>query len=259
MKFFTLIVCSFLVSFIVKAQDLSLFQKHSFIHNGDTMPYRLLLPKNFDPNKKYPLYLFLHGSGERGNDNELQLVHGAKMFLRDSVRENYPAIVVFPQCSADSYWSNVKFGKDEKGARTFEFQKDGEPTKAMRLLLNLLSDLNEKYKLNKHRRYIAGLSMGGMGTFELVRRKPKYFAAAVPICGGAHPETAQKLNKVAWRIFHGGKDNVVPPEFSQVMVNALQQNKASVLFKLYPNATHNSWDSAFAEPDYLSWIFSKKK
>jgi predicted peptidase len=259
MKSIRLLICIFLLSVVANAQDLSLFQKQVFIKNGDTLPYRILLPKNFDATKAYPLYMFLHGSGERGNDNEAQLIHGAKMFLRDSVRDRYPAIIIFPQCSSDSYWSNVKIVQDERSVRSFEFQKDGEPTKAMRLLLNFLSDIDEKYKLKKDQRYIAGLSMGGMGTFELVRRKPKYFAAAVAICGGANPETAKKIKKTSWRIFHGAKDNVVPWQFSEKIVNALEKTNASVLFKLYPNATHNSWDSAFAEPDYLSWIFSKKK
>jgi predicted peptidase len=259
MKSIRLLICIFLLSVVANAQDLSLFQKQVFIKNGDTLPYRILLPKNFDATKAYPLYMFLHGSGERGNDNEAQLIHGAKMFLRDSVRDRYPAIIIFPQCSSDSYWSNVKIVQDERSVRSFEFQKDGEPTKAMRLLLNFLSDIDEKYKLKKDQRYIAGLSMGGMGTFELVRRKPQYFAAAVAICGGANPETAKKIKKTSWRIFHGAKDNVVPWQFSEKIVNALEKTNASVLFKLYPNATHNSWDSAFAEPDYLSWIFSKKK
>ena len=89
-------------------EDLSLYQKKYFILNNDTLPYRLLLPKDYDVNKKYPLILFLHGAGERGNDNEKELVHGADLFLRDSIRQNYPAIIVFPQCPEESFWSNVK-------------------------------------------------------------------------------------------------------------------------------------------------------
>src|SRR6476469_1227812 len=232
------------------AQDNSSFEKHWLIKGNDTMPYRVLLPKNYD------LYLFLHGSGERGNDNMLQLTHGSKMWLTDSVRNNYSAIVVFPQCSGDSYWSNVKINQDDKGAHIFDFQEDGEPTKAMKLLLNLTDALESNYKIKKNQRYVAGLSMGGMGTFEIVRRKPKYFAAAIAICGGANPGTAKKLKKTAWRIFHGAKDNVVPWQLSEQMVNALNKANASVIFKLYPNATHNSWDNAFAEPDYFSWLFS---
>ena len=93
----------------VKAQDLSLFQKKWYVQNNDTLPYRILLPQNFNPSEKYPLVLFLHGAGERGSDNEKQLIHGAKLFANDSIRQQFPAIVVFPQCAENSYCCNVHF------------------------------------------------------------------------------------------------------------------------------------------------------
>jgi len=250
----------------LQAQDKSAYEKHWFVNGGDTMPYRLLLPKDYDANKKYPLVLFLHGSGERGNDNETQLVHGWRLFLQDSIREKYPAIVVFPQCAANSYWSNVNVVTTPANAQTgtapkreFLFAKDGEPTKAMQLLIGLLGDLERRYKLDDGRYYVGGLSMGGMGTFELVRRKPKKFVAAFPICGGANPATAKKLRKVDWWVFHGAKDDVVPPSASQVMVDAIKSAGSKVRFTLYPEANHNSWDPAFAEPELISWLFSHKK
>jgi predicted peptidase len=116
-----------------------------------------------------------------------------------------------------------------------------------------------KYPVDDERVYVGGLSMGGMGTFELVRRMPKTFAAAFPICGGANPATAKKMDDVDWWIFHGAKDDVVPPRHSEVMVKALKKEGANVKFTLYPNANHNSWDPAFTEPELLSWLFSKKK
>lgn len=246
---------------LVNAQDKSLYEKHWFIQGNDTMPYRVLLPLNFDPAKKYPLIVFLHGSGERGNDNEKQLVHGAKLFLRDSIREKYPAIVVFPQCSQSSYWSNVKFlySDDSKKRTGFEFQAGGEPTTAMRLLMELLKTLQHDYKLNKKQLYVGGLSMGGMGTFELVSRKPKMFAAAFPICGGANEALAKKMKQPKWWIFHGLKDDVVSPEFSKKMADAIQQQGGSVKLTLYPDANHNSWDAAFAEKDLLQWLFAQHK
>src|SRR3981081_4100611 len=90
-----------------KAQNLSSFDRGSFISKGDTLPYRILFPQNFDPTKKYALILVLHGAGKRGNDNEAQLKIGPKLFLKDSIRAKYPAIVVFPQCPTSSYWSNM--------------------------------------------------------------------------------------------------------------------------------------------------------
>jgi predicted peptidase len=241
------------------AQDKSLYEKHWFVKGADTLPFRLLLPKNYDAAKKYPLVFFLHGAGERGNNNEAQLTHGGKLFLQESIREKYPAIVVFPQCPANSYWSNVQIVLDSAKNRSFQFTKNGEPTVAMKMAIQLLDELEDKYKLDDDRIYVGGLSMGGMGTFEIVRRKPKLFAAAFPICGGANPATAKKIKRPSWWIFHGMKDNVVPPAFSQHMAAALKDVGADVKLTLYPNANHNSWDAAFAEQELLPWIFSHKK
>jgi len=228
---------------------------------GDTLRYRLLLPENYDSTKMYPFVLFLHGAGERGNDNVKQLVHGSKLFLMPDVRKNYPAIVVIPQCDSLSFWSNVQFKVNDTTKKwTFEFQENGEPTKAMSLLLEWLPALEKQFPSLPQQRYVMGLSMGGMGTFEIVRRKPGYFAAAIPICGGAHPKTAAAMKKTDFWIFHGQKDDVVPWQFSEIMVNAFTElyDRPEVEFTLYPDANHNSWDKAFAEPELLKWLFGKK-
>ncbi len=258
------IVCAlagifFLLNFL-NAQDSSLYAKHVFVHDHDSMPYRILLPLNFDPQKRYPLILFLHGSGERGNDNELQLAHGGDVFSADSIRKKYPAIVVFPQCSKESYWANISSHYDSSmQKRVMDFKEDSPPTKAMKLLIDLLRNLEDNYRLDKKRMYVGGLSMGGMGTFELVRRKPGTFAAAFAICGGANTATAAKMSKTAWWIFHGLKDPVVDPELSKSMAGALKLAGADVKLTLYPEDGHNSWDDAFKEPDLFKWIFSHKK
>lgn len=249
-----------LIGMPTKAQDMNLYEKKWMVQGRDTLPYRILLPQDYNASKKYPLILFLHGAGERGNDNEKQLVHGAKLFLRDSIRKNYPAIVVFPQCAANSYWSNVSIITDSiQKTRIFSFKPDGEPTKAMDLVLELLKELSDEYRLDKDRLYVGGLSMGGMGTFELVRRKPKTFAAAFPICGGANAATAKRLKGPSWWIFHGLKDNVVDPVYSKIMAAAIRDQGADVKLTLYPEAGHNSWDDAFAEKELMSWMFSKHK
>lgn len=256
--FFILSVFSFACLY-GRSQDRSLYEKHIYIKNGDTLPYRLLLPAGYDPGKKYPLVLFLHGAGERGSDNEKQLVHGAGLFLSEDARKNYPAIVVFPQCPADSYWSNVDRTENEDGSRNFKFSSGDEATIAMKMAQSLLSHLLKRYPVNKQKVYVVGLSMGGMGTFEIVARNPKRFAAAIPICGGGAPSTARRLKRTKWWVFHGAKDNVVPLAFSEEMVEALKKVKAAVRFTVYPDANHNSWDPAFAEPGLLSWLFSKNK
>src|ERR1041385_805847 len=158
-----------------QSPEASRFDRGSYIYKSDTIPYRFVFPQNFDPSKKYALILVLHGAGERGNNNEAQLKHGTELFLNDTIRAKYPAIVIFPQCPANSFWSNVKIGNDASGKITWNFIEGGEPTKAMTALLGLIDQWLDKPFVDKHRVYVGGLSMGGMGTFELLRRKPEWF------------------------------------------------------------------------------------
>jgi predicted peptidase len=248
-----------LLPFVVKSQDKSAFVKTLFIHKGDTLPVRILYPENFDATKKYPLMLFLHGRGESGKDNEKQLVHGSKMFLDPVFRKSHPSVVVFPQCSDDSYWSNVKITTDEKGKRDFSFQKGGKPTKSMKLLLAYFNELEDLKYLDPDRFYVGGLSMGGMGTYEILRRNPKAFAAAFAICGGDDVKNVRKYAKVPIWLFHGLKDDVVNPQFTINIANELKRRGSEHKLTIFPNANHNSWDSAFAEADLLPWLFSKSK
>ncbi len=232
------------------------YSKEVLVQGADSLLYRLLLPENFDPARKYPVLFFLHGSGERGNDNEAQLVHGGNLFQSEKVRNGFPAIVVFPQCPKNDFWANVKFGT---GADRFMFQQGGDPGKAMKQLLNLVDHFRSLKYTDRDQVYIGGLSMGGMGTLEVLRRKPKVFAAAFSICGGDNVANVKKYRKVPLWFFHGGKDTAVPPERSQVVVAELQKYKSPVKLTMYPDAGHNSWDAAFAEPELLPWLFSHKK
>ena len=243
------------------AQNLEAYERKIYTAKGDTLPYRILYPENFDPSKKYPLVMILHGAGERGNNNEAQLVYGAKLFLEPQNRQRFPAIVVFPQCPPGSYWSNVEIVPDENGKRTFNFrEQEGEPTKAMEALMGLIKELEKSGAVDKKRLYLGGLSMGGMGTFELLRRKPKKFAAAFPICGGGHPAGVNKYAKrVDLWVFHGEEDAIVPVEHSRVMAEAVEQAGGHVKLTVYPGVNHNSWDYAFREPDLLPWLFSHKR
>ena len=182
------------------AQDTTLYKKVVFAKSGDTLNLRVLYPKDFDASKKYPILFFLHGSGERGNDNESQLVHGSKQFLKDSVRNAFPSIVVFPQCPANDYWSDVNI-VTENGQRTFNFLKGGKPTKAMHALLAVVKDFLNKDYVDKNQVYVGGLSMGGMGTYEILRRKRHIFAAAFAICGGDNLANVRKYRHVPMQIF----------------------------------------------------------
>jgi predicted peptidase len=254
-KRYLFLLC-FLLAGTLHAQDFNKYEKGAYISKGDTLPYRILFPEDFDPGKKYPVVFVLHGAGERGNNNEAQLTHGGKLFLDQDNRRKFPSIVVFPQCPASSFWSNVAIETNE-GKFRFSFPESGKPTKAMSLLLGLVNTITKKPYANRSQLYVGGLSMGGMGTFELLYRKPKLFAAAFPICGGGNTNSVRKYAKnVSLWVFHGAKDSVVSPDYSFAMVEALKNANADVRFTEYPNADHNSWDAAFAETEFLSWLFS---
>ena len=245
---------------IAQAQDLNPYEKREFkTANGNTLPYRLLFPKNYDKSKKYPLILFLHGAGERGTDNEKQLVHGSKMFLEAQNRERFPAIVVMPQCPEDSYWASVKVDRD-KQPMTFAFDYTRPSNWPLVAAYDVVKQLVREESVDKHRLYIMGLSMGGMGTFEQVFNHSKTYAAAVPICGGADVAAYDKrVRKTPYWVFHGAADSVVPVENSRRMVERLKALKVPVQYTEYPGVNHNSWDNAFAEPELLPWLFSHSR
>ncbi|MCW5911734.1 MAG: prolyl oligopeptidase family serine peptidase [Cyclobacteriaceae bacterium] len=251
----TLTALLLIVSVSGLAQD-SLYLKKTYqASNGLGLPYRLLLPQDYDPGKKYPLVLFLHGAGERGNDNEKQLVHGARLFLKEENRKNFPAIVVIPQCPADNYWGSVTVDRSTSPL-TLSFDYSRPETTALGAAIELVKKIVAEEGVNKKRVYITGLSMGGMGTFEAVYRYPKLFAAAAPICGGGDAARyTRQAAKVPFWIFHGDQDGLVQVSESRTMVEKLKSLKASVKYTEYGGVNHNSWDHAFAEPDFVSWLF----
>ena len=236
------------------------YQKVLFKKNTDSLPYRILLPKNFDSTKEYPLLLFLHGAGERGNDNEAQLYHLSNFFLSYEFRNSFPSIIIFPQCPKNSYWAKIKGIPNPKYPTQKESFSDNLPENSQLLIVeSLLSNIENTYKIDPNKRYMAGLSMGGMGTFELVARNPNYFAAGIAICGGANPNWAKFFKKTPLWIFHGLKDNVVPPELSINIYNSIKTYNSESKLTLYENVGHNSWDPAFEEVEIMNWLFSFKK
>jgi predicted peptidase len=245
-------------SIVGYSQDFSKYQKREFKSaDGSSLPYRILFPENYDTSKKYPLILVLHGAGERGNDNEKQLVHGAKLFLDSVVREKYPAIVVFPQCPTESYWSSVRIDRGVSPLK-LDFDYTRPATQPLKDAVSLVRKLVEEEAVVEDKVYITGLSMGGMGTFEAVYRNPDLFAAAMPICGGGDTAHYKKI-KIPFWVFHGDADAVVDVKYSRSMVEKLKDLHMKVKYTEYPGVNHNSWDNAFAEPDFLKWMFSKKR
>ena len=247
----------------VKAQQTEpskeLFSYENHIVNGDTLNYRMLLPKGFDESKTYPLVLMLHGAGERGNDNKKQLAHGSKLFLNETIRDSFPAIVIFPQCPRNDYWSKLEADRTTKPI-TFKYKYNEAPTTAMALVMDLMDEMVAKPYVKTDQVYSMGLSMGGMGTFEIIHRKSEMFAAAIPICGGGDPASVVAYAKTIplW-ILHGAKDDVVDPKLSLNMASAIISAGGFPKLTLYDFANHNSWDPAFAEPELLTWLFSKIK
>jgi predicted peptidase len=257
-------VSTLLIAWLISLQGFSqnslLFEKQLFVQGEDTLRCRILTPLGYSPAKKYPLLVFLHGAGERGNDNEKQLLWGAD-WLSDSLnRTRYPAIIVMPQCPTESYWANmIQTGvQDSLGGRIFDTTLPApEP---LRLVFDFIDTLVAHGAIDPQRVYIGGLSMGGMGTFEALWRRPDLFAAAFPICGGGNPEKARNyaLKLPIW-VFHGDADPVVTVSHSRRMVQALRATGARVRYTEYPRVGHDSWKNAFQEKELMDWIFSQRK
>lgn len=255
MKRIISVVCVLISLLSLSAQET--YQKETFISScGDTLPYRLLRPETVKAGEKYPLVLFLHGAGERGNDNERQLTHGGQMFLNPVNREKHPAFVLVPQCPVTGYWAYM-----ERPASFMpgEMPLDAPLTPVFRTVKDLLDTYLAMPQVDKNRVYIIGLSMGGMGTFDMAIRYPEIFAAAVPICGTVNPARLKAAKQVKFRIFHGDADNVVTPEGSRAAYRALKAAGADVEYIEFPGCNHGSWNPAFNYPGFMEWIFSQKK
>jgi len=225
---------------------------------GESLPYRLFVPGNYDSAKKYPIILFLHGAGERGDDNEAQLKHaGVLRLVSDEVAAKHPCFLVAPQCPEGDWWGGS--GRARKSPAKAAAKPSDEPTKAMRLTMALLDALDKEYSIDPARRYVTGLSMGGFGSFYLCARRPKDFAAAMPICGGGDDAKAKDMARIAFWIFHGDADSAVPPDLSRKMVDALKEAGAKVKYTEYPGVGHDSWTPAYKEPDLVDWLFRQRR
>lgn len=225
---------------------------------GSIIKYRVLEPLNKNRDAKYPVVIFLHGSGERGNDNQKQLVHGAALFESDSVRYKYPAYIVFPQCPPEDYWANRTYQDDPEYPLLFDYSKPLK--KSLSEVFEIISYYRKAPFIDTNRIYIMGLSMGGMGTIEAISRYPDLFAAAIPICGGGDKRYYSNFaQKVPVWAFHGAKDDVVLPKYSRELVAEVQKLGGTPEYTEFNDANHNSWDLTFATKDLLAWLFKQKK
>lgn len=237
----------------VFSQSSSRFSFNKYIVKGDTLNYRQLIP---DTNtlRRYPLVIFLHGSGERGNDNEAQLKWGVMNLATDQNMMMHPSFVIVPQCPEKMSWSNFSFENN----RT-EMHLQLAPTKPMELLISLIHQLIKTRNIDSNRIYITGLSMGGYGTYDAIERYPNLFAAAVPVCGGGDVSRAPFIAHIPIWIFDGAEDPLVNPLNSLNMLQALTKAGAHPGFTQYPEVGHFSWLGAYSDSLMLEWLFRQHK
>ena len=196
------------------------------------LQYLLYLPKDYAHSDSWPLLLFLHGSGEKGNDLEKVKIHGPPKLI--AAGQEFPFIVVSPQCPSNRSWQAHE-------------------------LSALLDDIVEKYKVDQDRICVTGLSMGGFGTWTLGSFSPDRFAALVPICGGGDPKIARRLARMSVWIFHGAKDRGVPVAFAEEMAEALKKANGNVKLTVYPDAEHDSWTQTYNDPELYTWLLQQKR
>lgn len=196
--------------------------------------YLLYLPEGYnkDTITRFPLMIFLHGSGESGDDLAKVKVHGPPKLIEQG--KKFPFIIVSPQAPPMTGWQTE-------------------------VLIGMLADIKKKYRVDNDRVYLTGLSMGGFGTWNWAEKTPGEFAAIAPICGGGDASQTWKLRHMPVWCFHGAKDDVVPVSSSQKMVDSLKKYNPSVKFTIYPEANHNSWDTTYNNEALYSWLLSQKK
>jgi lysophospholipase L1-like esterase/dienelactone hydrolase len=250
MKFPALLISLAAATSIAFADD---FEMRTFsASDGAKLPYRLLTPKNYDKAQKYPLVVFLHGAGERGDNNTSQLKHGAPMFAKPENREKYPCFVFAPQCPSRDTWSAVKGWTDPVSFTD-------EPKAPLKLAFAAIDALQKEYSIDPDRLYVTGLSMGGFGSWDIISRQPERWAAAAPVCGGGDPAKVVAAKNVAIWAMHGMQDEVVPVARSREMIDALKTAGASPLYSEYPYVKHDSWTTAYGEPELLPWMFAQRR
>ena len=201
----------------------------------ESLGYWLYFPKpsEADAKAKLPMVLFLHGSGERGTNLDLVKKHGPPSILGKN-KDMDGCLIASPQCPDKQWWD----------------------AKVLKLLCD---DLVHRYPVDKDRIYLTGLSMGGFATWTMLAQYPRYWAAAVPICGGGEPQSAEKFKTVPIWAFHGAKDPAVPVKASQEMIAALEKAGGKPKFTIYPNEEHQSWIPAYNDPELWTWLLSQKR
>lgn len=201
--------------------------------NGEEHRYAVYVPPDYNPDHPWPLILFLHGMGERGNDGISQTQQGIGTAI-EKFPERFPCIVVMPQCPGDLWWHRA-FG----------------------LIDAAFNKTLAEYNTDPDRTYLTGLSMGGFGTWVYGAKHTDRFAALIPICGGGNLEDVKALTRVPIWVFHGDADTTVPVDRSRTMVDAIKKAGGDIRYTEYPGVGHNSWDNAYRDPETIKWLLSQ--
>lgn len=221
-------------------------------------PYVIYVPRDWTPDRKWPVVLFLHGAGERGSDGRRQMQIGASAAIR-ATPERVPALVVLPQAPPDTQWI-------------------GAPADAA---MKALDEVVKEYRGDRDLIYLTGLSLGGYGTWHMAMLHPDIFAALVPVCGGIVPNgaatsvrqspltqasadpyvfTAERVRHLPVWMFHGSDDKAVSPDESRRMHEALRAAGAEeVRYTEYEKVGHDSWIRAYSDPEMWAWLFKQKR
>lgn len=212
-----------------------LFLNHSFHNmkdkNLNLLNHYLYLPDNYNSKDKWPLILFLHGSGERGDSLALIKKWGIPKLV-DTMQ--IPFVVVSPQCPADEVWNVKKLKK-------------------------LLDHVINKHKIDTQQIYATGLSLGGIASYELAIKYPNLFAAIAPLSARGNIPKASKIAHIPVWAFHGAKDEVIPLKNGQDMVDAINNKGGNAKMTVFKEAGHVCWDTVYSDNKFYDWLLSNKK
>jgi predicted peptidase len=248
----TLLLVLPLAGFIFCSTPISqYFEKRIFVDpKGGKLPYRFLQPLKMEKGRKYPLVLFLHGAGERGNDDSIQLRNGVQLFVKPEVREQFPCYMLVPQCPSDLKWVDTDWHLDKHlMPDTLSFP--------LRLVVALLNKTIREYPIDTTRIYLTGISMGGFGVWDLLQRFPNKFAAAAPVCGGADETKAELLKNIPIWDFQGGNDKLVKTIRSRNIIAAIRAAGGHPIYTEYAGMGHHCWDSAYGDLKIPKWMFAQ--
>ncbi|MFG0243306.1 MAG: dienelactone hydrolase family protein [Phycisphaerales bacterium JB054] len=231
------------------------------IESGESFGYRLLTPPADAerPEGGWPLIVFLHGAGERGDDNEAQLRHFPERMASAEYRERFPCYVLAVQCPREQRWADFAWNRAEEAPEGAPTSIEREPTGPMRGAMAAIEEVVAEWPIDLHRITLTGLSMGGFGSWDLAARKPDWFAAVAPICGGGDPRVAEQYKGLPFWVWHDEGDPVVPVALSQRMVEAAKAAGVDVRYSEVSGHGHASWVPAYEVDKLPAWLLSHRR